>query len=126
MRQDRDDQNRRVPLPPTVREEDHHKLDRKVNNIPAWMAKRNKTTTFQLDESTKPSAFLFSAVYLNTAPSNRERPMLINIDSGLPTIAMRFGISDEKEMRFNVHLDSCAGLNIENLDVHKWLITTYP
>ena len=39
---------------------------------------------------------------------------------------MRFGISDEKEMSINVHLDSCAGLNVGNLDVHKWVITTYP
>ena len=52
--------------------------------------------------------------------------MPINIDNGLPAIAMRFGISDEKEMSFNVHLDSCAGLNIGNLNVHKWVITTYP
>ena len=28
-------------------------------------------------------------------------------------------------MSFNVHLDSCAGLNIGNLDVHKWVITMY-
>ena len=90
------------------------------------MAKCSKTTTFQVDKPTKPPAFLFSAVCFNTGPSNRVRPMPINIDNGLPAVAMRFGISDEKEMSFNVHLDSCAGLNIGNLDVHKWVITTYP
>ena len=42
--------------------------------------------------------------------SNRVRPMPINIDNGLPAVAMRFGISDEKEMSINVHLDSCAGM----------------
>ena len=52
--------------------------------------------------------------------------MPINIDNCLPAVAMRFGISDEKEMSFNVHLDSCAELNIGNLNVHKWVITTYP
>ena len=52
--------------------------------------------------------------------------MPINIYNGLPAVAMRFGISDEKEMSFNVHLDSCAELNIGNLDVHKWVIITYP
>ena len=28
-------------------------------------------------------------------------------------------------MSFNVHFVLCAGLNIGNLDVHKWVITTY-
>ena len=71
MRQDRDDQNRRVPLPPRVREEGHQKLEREVNNMPTWMAKRGKTTTFQLNKPTKPPVFLFSAVCFNTAQSNR-------------------------------------------------------
>ena len=31
----RDDQNRRVPLPPRVREKIHQKLEREVNNMPA-------------------------------------------------------------------------------------------
>ena len=44
----------------------------------------------------------------------------------MPAIAVRFGISEQKEMIFNVHLDSCAELNIGNLNVHKWVITTYP
>ena len=39
---------------------------------------------------------------------------------------MRFGVSDEKEMSFNVHINSCTGLNICNPNVHKWVITTYP
>ena len=76
------------------------------------MAKRSKITTFLVDKPTKSSTFLFSAVCFNTAPSNHARPMPINIDNGLPAVAMRFIISDEKEMSLNVHLDSCAGLNI--------------
>ena len=69
---------------------------------------------------------MFSAVCFNTGPSNHARPIPINIDNGVPAIAVRFGISEQKEMIFNVHLDSCAGLNIGNLNVHKWVITTYP
>ena len=55
--QHRDDQNRRVPLPPRVQEEDHQKSEQEVNIMPAWMAKRSKTTTFQVDKPTKPPAF---------------------------------------------------------------------
>ena len=60
------------------------------------MAKRSKTTTFQMNKPTKPPVFLFSHVCFNTVPSNRARPIPINIDNGLPIFAMRFGISDEK------------------------------
>ena len=81
MRRDRNDHNRRVPLPPRVREEEHQKLEREVNNMPAWMAKRSKTKTFQVDKPTKPPAFFFGDVCVNTGPSNRVRPMPINIDN---------------------------------------------
>ena len=93
--------------------------------MPSWMAKRNKTTLL-VDKPTKLPAYLFSDVCFNAFPSNHARPMPINIDNGLPAVAMRFGVSDEKEMSFNVHIDSCARLNIGNLNVHKWVITTYP
>ena len=48
--------------------------------MPAWMAKRSKTTIL-VDKPTKLPAFLFSAVCFNEAPSNNARPMSINIDS---------------------------------------------
>ena len=72
--------------------------------------KRSKMT-FLLDKPTKPLVFLFSALCFNVAPSI--------FDNGLPTVAMRFDVSDDKEMSFNVHIDSCTGLNIGNLNVHK-------
>ena len=100
------------------------KLEQEMKNMPTWMAKRSKTT-FLVDKPTKPPAFLFSAVCFNAAPSNHARPMPININNGLPAVAIRFGVSDEKEMSFYVHIDSCTGLNIENLNVHKWGIIIY-
>ena len=72
--------------------------------------KRSKMT-FLVDKPTKPPVFLFSDVCFNVAPSI--------FDNDLPTVAMRFGVSDDKEMSFNVHIDSCTGLNIGNLNVHK-------
>ena len=29
-------------------------------------------------------------------------------------------------MNFNVHIDSCARLNLGNLRLHQWVITKYP
>ena len=52
--------------------------------------------------------------------------MPINIDNGLPTVAMQFGPSDDKEMSFNVLIDLCTGLNTGNLRVRQWVINKYP
>ena len=93
--------------------------------MPDWMAIRSKKT-FLVDKPTKLPAFLFSAVCFNAAPSNHARLISITIDNGLPTVALRFGVSNEKETSFNVHIDACAGLNIGNLNVRKWVIVTYP
>ena len=71
--------------------------------------KRSKMT-FLLDKPTKPLVFLFSALCFNVAPSI--------FDNGLPTVTMRFGVSDDKVMSCNVHIDSCAGLNIGNLNIY--------
>ena len=64
--------------------------------MPDCMTKRSKPTTFQVDKPTKPPTFLISAVCFYTSPSNRARPMPMNIDNGLPAVAMQFGISDER------------------------------
>ena len=124
-RRNRDYQDITVPLPPRAREGGHQKLEQEVNNMPTWMTKRGKTTLL-VDKLTKPPAFLFSDISYIVSQSNHARPIPVNIDNGLPDVAMRFNVSDEKETSFNVHTDSCAGLNIGNLNVHKWVITTYP
>ena len=40
-------------------------------------------------------------------------------------MAVRFGTDDDNEINFNFRVDSCIGLNIANLRVHKWASNTY-
>ena len=54
------------------------------------------------------------------------RPMPLDIDNGLPAIHMQFGTSDTNEATFFTHVDSCAVMNIVNLKLHQWIITTNP
>ena len=50
--------------------------------------------------------------------------MPLDLDNGLPAIHMRFGISDSNETTFCTHVDSCAGMNVGNLKLNQWIITT--
>ena len=52
--------------------------------------------------------------------------MPLDIDNGLPAIHMQFGTSDTNEATFFTHVDSCAVMNIVNLKLHQWIITTNP
>ena len=96
-----------------------------MDNRPSWMDKRTKVQ-FPTDKSTKPASFVVNAACYNTCTGTRARPMPIDIDNGLPAVAMRFGDTDEGEVAFRVSIDSCAGLNIGNLKIHQWVATTYP
>ena len=50
--------------------------------------------------------------------------MLLDLDSGLPTIHMRFGNSDTNVANCFTHVDSFAGMNVGNLKLHQWIIIT--
>ena len=52
--------------------------------------------------------------------------MPLDIKKGLTTIHIRFVTSDTNEATFFTHVDSCAGMNVGNLKLHQWIITTNP
>ena len=49
-----------------------------------------------------------------------------DLDNGLPTINMRSGTLDTNETKFCAHVNSCAGINVVNVILHQWIITTNP
>lgn len=51
--------------------------------------------------------------------------MPLSVDNGLPSTVLRFGSSDENEISFAVHCDSCAAMNTANELLHVWIMTTY-
>ena len=52
--------------------------------------------------------------------------MPLDIDNGLPIIHMRFGTSGTNKSTFCTHVDSCAGMDVVNLKLQLWIITTNP
>ena len=53
-------------------------------------------------------------------------PMSPFLDNGLPAVIYRFGKSDDQEVPFSCHLESCAAMNTYSLLLHVWIITSYP
>ena len=70
--------------------------------------------------------WVISAEVLNTAASTYTRHMPLDVDNGLPGVEIWFGSSDDNEIGFMYHLDTCAAMNTEKLLTHQWLITKYP
>ena len=52
--------------------------------------------------------------------------MPLSLDNDLPSALFRFGTSDDNEVPFPCHLDSCAAMNTGSLVLHQWIITNYP
>ena len=51
--------------------------------------------------------------------------MPLDLDNGLPSIEMRFGLDSSAETCFACHVDSCAAINTWNKLVHEWIMTTF-
>lgn len=58
--------------------------------------------------------------------SGATRAILLEVDNILPTIDIQFGTTDDNEVTFLCHLDSCADMNTANLLLHQWMITHHP
>ena len=52
--------------------------------------------------------------------------MSLDPDNGLPAIHMIIGTSDTNEAKLCNHVNSCAGMNVGNIKIHQWIITTNP
>ena len=52
--------------------------------------------------------------------------MSLNLDNTLPSTVFRFASTDENEIQFSFHIDSCAAMNTANYLLNMWIIITYP
>ena len=53
-------------------------------------------------------------------------PIPLDVDNGLPGIEMRLGTTDDTEVTFIRHVDTCAAMSTGNLQLHEWIMTTSP
>ena len=95
---------------------------RKIDNTPAWK-KKKEIKEYISKES---QLFVISDGIFKCSATIQPIPMPLDLDNGLPTIHMRLGTSDTNEETFFTHFDSCAGMNIGNLKLYQWIITTNP
>jgi hypothetical protein len=132
------------PLPPPVPVHaalpSQPSLKRTVDNSPAWLAASNRqravkfenestsgapanaTTEHSVSDLDNPLFVITTGIY-NMSAGMRRAP--IKTDNQLPCVVLLFK-SKEVTARFRVHIDSCASLNVGNLGVHQWIMTTYP
>ena len=57
------------------------------------------------------------------------RPMPIALDNNIPGIAVQISNlhnSPSACQNFLALVDSCAAMNISNLEIHQWIITKFP
>ena len=94
---------------------------RGVDNTPHWLSKSRE------DKPTKKQRlFLLKGAIFSMPASSTTRAIPLKVDNKLPAIEIRFGTSDDNEVAFLCHLDSCAGMNTANLLLHQWMITNHP
>jgi hypothetical protein len=98
---------------------------RNVNNDPAWMHSSNSSSRTD-DRPKKPRLFVYAAKVFAAHTHQRVRHMPLDLDNGLPSIEMRFGLDSASETCFACHVDSCAAMNTGNKLVHEWIMTTFP
>ena len=61
-----------------------------------------------------------------TTPFHNVRQMSLSLDNFLLVAVFRFGSTSVDELTFPCRLDSCAAMNTGSLNLHQWIITTYP
>ena len=98
--------------------------NRSVDNAPAW--KRHRNSDPKTDTPPTAPLFVISAGIFECVATEQIRPMPLALDNGLPSIQLRFGNENDKEVSFSTHVDSCAAMNVGNLRLHHWIITTNP
>ena len=70
--------------------------------------------------------FVMSAYIYNTTTISSLRKILLSLDIDLPSTVIWFGSSDDNEITFLCHFDSCTDMNTGNSPLHMWIMTTYP
>ena len=78
------------------------------------------------DRSKKQRLIVVLISIFNTTAATLLRKMSLPLDNNLPSKVIQFGSSDDNEIAFSCHLDSCTATNTGNSLLHTWIMTTYP
>ena len=97
--------------------------NRKVENTTAWK-RRNNSDLREEYGTTKAPFFVISSGVFECAAAIKTWPLTLELDNRLPSIHLQFGTSDADEVTFFTHTYLCAAINVGNIYLHQWIITT--
>ena len=90
------------------------------------MSSPNSFTATRAPQSKRSRLFVIHAKIYSTVKRTAKKPIPLPIQNNLPAIEILCGRTDENEIPFLCHIDSCAGMNTGSLLLHQWIITSYP
>ena len=100
--------------------------DRHIDNTPAWKKIKYNNLKEDMKPNDSPLFFIGSHIYSyngTTIPCH----ILLTIDNNLSSINI-CSESTQNHTKFYLasHIDSCATMNVVNIRIHQWLVTTHP
>ena len=116
-----------------------HSNPRNINNNPAWLNTYDhpyslrvdvyimSATLREEDTNKKTSFYIYTAHILATPPNVTVRQIPLDLDNGIPCVALRIGkTNNDDTITFLSHVDTCAAMNTGNLLFHKYIMTKHP
>ena len=96
--------------------------NKQIDNTSQW----NKKKEGDIKEYISKRASLFVILYriFEYLSAVQTILMILDLDNGLPTIHMKFGTLDLNGETFFTYVNSCAGMNVVNIQLHQCIITT--
>ena len=99
---------------------------RTMDNRPAWVARtgydvdkpnKKRQVEFAVDEARKKNGRLFVTIgrVLVSTLAAKGVPMPLDVENGLPGIEMILGTTDNTEVTFICHVDTCTAMSTGNL-----------
>ena len=79
----------------------------------------------QENKPKKPRALVITASLLEINITASIRAMPLAVSNGLPAAEFWLGYSNETEVLWRFHIDSCASMHTGNLFVNQWLMKKY-
>ena len=73
----------------------------------------------------KQRLFVMLGSIFNTAVATSLRKIPLSMDNNLPSTVLKFVSSDDNEIAFSCHLDSCTAMNNGNSLLHMRIKSTY-
>ena len=98
--------------------------NRRVDNTPEW--KKKNEGELKKDISKRAPLFVILDRLFEYLSAVQPILMILDLDNDIPTINMKFATLDMNGETFFMYVNSCAGMNVVNIQLHQCIITNNP